>query len=99
MKENKMVYMVVNGKTINLQKNVLKILSKNYGRDWDFEYIKNILGWFFGEEPANTTDYYLWRIGKGYINMTMDTTNVLDAQVIVEVETLHWMIHTAKKDI
>ena len=94
-----MVYMIVNGKTINLQKNVLKVLSKNYGRDWDFEYIKNILGWFFGEEPANTTDYYLWRIGKGYINMTMDTTNVLDAQVIVEVETLHWMIHTAKKDI
>lgn len=94
-----MVYMVINGKTINLQKNVLKVLSKNYGRDWDFEYIKNILGWFFGEEPANTTDYYLWRIGKGYINMTMDTTNVLDAQVIVEVETLHWMIHTAKKDI
>lgn len=94
-----MVEVVVNGKALNLQKNLLKVLSENYGRDWDLEYVKNILGWFFGTEPANTTDYYLWRIGKGYINMTMDTTNVLDAQVIVEVETLHWMIHTAKKDI
>jgi len=94
-----MIEVVVNGKTLNLQKNLLKVLAESYGRNWDFEYIKNILGWYFGEEPANTTDYYLWRIGKGYINMTMDATNVLDAQVIVEVETLHWMIHTAKKDI
>ena len=44
-----MIEVVVNGKTLNLQKSLLKVLAESYGRNWDLEYVKNILGWYFGE--------------------------------------------------